>query len=323
MASEPSDRDRPYDYSIVVPVYRNEATLRPLVERLTALQAKLPGELELLFVIDGSPDSSVLVLRELLATASFGSQLISLSRNFGAFSAIRMGLSAARGRLIAVMAADMQEPPELVEQFFAQLDTGNYDVAVGTRSGRNDPALSAFASRLFWGTYRRFIQPDVPRGGVDIFGCTAQVRDSLVQLRESHSSLIGLLFWLGFRRVEVPYVRAPREDGRSGWSFRRRLKYLLDSTFSFTDLPITLLIALGAVAVAVSVVISVAVFIAWATGKIGVAGYTPLMLTLMMFSSVLVLGLGLVGSYVWRTYENSKGRPDFVPMLIEEFDGNG
>ena len=144
-----------------------------------------------------------------------------------------------------------------------------------------------------------------------------------MQLRESHSSLIGLLFCLGFRRVEVPYVRAPRPEGRSAWSFRRKLKYLLDSAFSFTDLPITLLIGLGATAVFVSVIISIAVLAAWAAGQIDVPGYTPLMLTLLMFSSVLVLGLGLVGSYVWRTYENSKARPDFVPMLREEFDGRG
>ncbi len=315
--------ERTFDYSIVVPVYRNEATLRPLVERLTELHLKLPGELELVFVIDGSPDASVLVLRELLATATFGSQLISLSRNFGSFAAIRMGLSAARGRRLAVMAADLQEPVELVEQFFKLLDSGDYDVAVGTRSGRNDPMLSSLASRLFWGVYRRFIQPEVPAGGVDIFACTAQVRDSLLQLHESHSSLIGLLFWLGFRRAEVPYVRAPRTEGRSGWSFRRKVKYLLDSAFSFTDLPITLLIGLGTAALTVSVIVSVGVLTAWAAGQIDVPGYTPLMLTLLMFSSVLVLGLGLVGSYVWRTYENSKGRPDFVPMLHEEFDGNG
>lgn len=315
--------ERAFDYSVVIPVYRNEATLRQLVARLTELEARLPGELELVFVIDGSPDASVLVLRELLATARFGSQLISLSRNFGSFAAIRMGLSAARGRHIAVMAADMQEPVELVEQFFHLLDTGDHDVAVGTRTGRNDPVLSSFASKLFWGTYRRFIQPEVPPGGVDIFACTEQVRDSLLQLRESHSSLIGLLFWLGFRRAEVPYVRAPRPEGRSGWSFRRKVKYLLDSAFSFTDLPITLLIGLGTVALAISVLVSAGVLVAWGAGSINVPGYTPLMLTLLMFSSVLILGLGVVGSYVWRTYENSKGRPDFVPMLREEFDGNG
>ena len=151
------DIERVYDYSIVVPVYRNEATLAALVERLIALDAKLPGELELVFVIDGSPDASVLVLRKLLSTATFGSQLISLSRNFGSWAAIRIGLSAARGRNIAVMAADMQEPPELVEEFFEELETGQYDVAVGVRTGRNDPLLSSFASRVFWATYRRFV----------------------------------------------------------------------------------------------------------------------------------------------------------------------
>jgi glycosyltransferase involved in cell wall biosynthesis len=317
-----SSDERTSDYSVIIPVYRNEATLRPLVARLSKLQRRLPGELELVFVIDGSPDESVVVLRELLEGATFRSQLISLSRNFGSFAAIKMGLSAARGRHLAVMAADMQEPIELMEQFFEHLDSGDYDVVVGRRSGRADPALSSLASRLFWGAYRRFIQPEVPPGGVDVFACSATVRDSLLQLRESHSSLVGLLFWLGFRRAEVPYVRAARANGRGAWSFRRKVKYLLDSTFSFTDLPITFLIGLGGAALVVSAFASVGVFVAWATGRIDVPGYTPLMLALLMFSSVLVLGLGLVGSYVWRTYENSKGRPDFVPMLHERFDGS-
>ena len=150
MTSEVSTTAWAFDYSVVVPVYRNEGTLPELIARLTELQARLPGELELVFVIDGSPDASVLVLRDLLPGASFKSQLISLSRNFGALAALKMGLSAARGRIIAVMAADMQEPVELVERFFELLDSGEYDVGVGTRTSRDDPVLqrAGFASLL-------------------------------------------------------------------------------------------------------------------------------------------------------------------------------
>lgn len=311
----------PPRFSVIVPVYRNEATLPELVQRLEALGDRLGGPLEVVFVVDGSPDDSLLVLRELLTDARMTSRLISLSRNFGSFAAIRMGLGAAQGDYLAVMAADLQEPVHLVERFFEILAGGDADVTVGRRDGRDDPLLSSFASRIFWGTYRRFIQPEVPAGGVDIFGCSSAVRDALLALKESHSSLIGLLFWLGFRRVEVPYVRAPRASGKSGWSFRRKLRYLLDSAFSFTDLPITLLIGVGAAGLCLSVVASIGVFVAWALGRVQVAGYTPLMLTLLIFSSILVLGLGVVGSYVWRTYENSKQRPAFVPMWVETFQG--
>lgn len=310
------------DYTLVVPVYGNELSLPELVERLSGLSAGLPAGLEVVFVVDGSPDKSLLVLRELLPTASFTSQLISLSRNFGSFAAIRMGLSAARGRYLAVMAADMQEPVELVERFFELLASGEADVTIGRRTGRDDPALSSVASKLFWKAYKRFILPEIPEGGVDIFGCTSEVRDALMGLRESHSSLVGLLYWLGFRRVEVPYRRAPREHGRSGWSLRRKIRYLLDSAFSFTDLPITILIALGALGFALSSAVSTAVFIAWVLGRVSVPGYTPLMLTLLLFSSILIMGLGVVGSYVWRTYENSKGRPSHVPMWHESYGGS-
>jgi polyisoprenyl-phosphate glycosyltransferase len=316
-----SDRPR---YSVVVPVYRNEATLPALVERLEELAGELDAPLEVVFVVDGSPDGSLVLLRRLLAEQGvFSSQLIALSRNFGSFSAIRAGLAAAEGELVAVMAADLQEPVSLVRDFFEGLESGTYDVAVGTRSSRSDPGGGARASRLFWSLYRRLVQPEIPKGGVDVFACTRQVAGELVRMDESHTSLVGLVYWLGFRRLEVPYDRLPRPEGKSAWSFRRKVRYLLDSIFSFTDLPITLIIALGAVGVVVSTVAGVAVLAAWATDQIDVAGYTPLILAVFFMTSLIIIALGIVGSYVWRTYENSKGRPGAVAMSHERFDGGG
>jgi glycosyltransferase involved in cell wall biosynthesis len=305
-------------------VYLNEATVAPLVERLEGLAAGLDGPLEVVFVVDGSPDGSLVVLSRLLPDVSaFSSQLISLSRNFGSFSAIRTGLAAAQGEFVAVMAADLQEPVSLVGEFFDVLRRGEHDVAVGTRTSRGDPVASARAARLFWWAYRKLVTPEIPKGGVDVFACTRQVVRELVRLDESHTSLVGLLYWVGFRRVEVPYERQPRPEGRSAWSFRRKLRYLLDSIFSFTDLPITVIIFLGAVGVAVSTVAGVTVFAAWATDQITVAGYTPLMLSLFFMASLILISLGIVGSYVWRTYENSKRRPDAVAMSHERFPGGG
>ena len=140
---------------------------------------------------------------------------------------------------------------------------------------------------------------------------------------ESHTSLVGLIYWVGFRRVEVPYDRLPRPEGKSAWSFRRKMRYLLDSIFSFTDLPITLIIALGVIGVAVSTMAGLAVLVAWATDQIDVAGYTPLILSVFFMTSLILISLGVVGSYVWRTYENSKGRPGSVTMTHERFGGGG
>jgi hypothetical protein len=158
---------------------------------------------------------------------------------------------------------------------------------------------------------------------VDIFGCTRQVVTELLRLDESHTSLVGLLFWMGFRRVEVPYERQEREEGKSGWTLRKKLRYMSDSIFSFTDLPITLLITAGVLGVVLSTVAGVAVFVAWLTGNVEVAGYTPLMLMLFLLCSSILLALGIVGSYVWRTYENSKRRPGAIPMQHEFYAPRG
>lgn len=306
-------------YSVVVPVYGNEETIPALLSRLATLSREIVGGFETVFVVDGSPDGSLLLLRRLLPESGLQAQLVTLSRNYGSFAAIRAGLAVARGEFVAVMAADLQEPVSLVEDIFAQLATGEFDVAVGVRSERNDPALSSVASRAFWGFYRRYVQKDLPAGGVDMFGCTRQVVTELLRLEESNTSLVGLLYWLGFRRAEVPYVRQEREHGKSGWTLKKKLRYMNDSIFSFTDLPITVLITAGFLGVVASVFAGVAVFIAWATGNVEVAGYTPLMLMLFLLCSSILLALGIVGSYVWRTFENSKQRPGAVPMHHEVY----
>ena len=325
MLSEASDGVAGGDrvrYSVVVPVYGNEATLPALIERLKIMAQGLDAPMEVVFVVDGSPDGSLLVLRKLLPMSGMPSQLVNHSRNFGSFAAIRTGFAVARGDYVAAMAADMQEPAELVEQFFEYLSSREYDVAVGTRSGRDDPLTTTTLSKTFWSLYRRWVHPDIPPGGVDIFGCTRQVAARLVALDESHTSMVGLLYWLGFRRVSIPYRRAPRSEGKSGWSFKRKMRYFLDSVFSFTDVPITVLTSIGVIGGIGTLLAGVIVTVARLTGATQQSGYTPLMLVMLMSTFTILFGLGVVGSYVWRTYENSKGRPDSVPMS-HEFFGSG
>lgn len=307
-------------YSVVIPVYTNEATLAEVIRRLEKVSADLDGPLEAVFVVDGSPDGSRLVLERLLPDAEISSQLVVHSRNFGSFAAIRTGMAAARGRYLGVMAADLQEPPELMLDFFSALATDQADVVVGRRESRADPALASWMSRAFWSLYRRLINPAIPRGGVDVFGCTRDVADRLLSLGEAHSSLVGLLYWVGYRRVEVPYARQARTSGRSGWTLHKRVRYLLDSVFSFTDIPISILSGVGVLGSAATALAGIIVFLNWLAGNIPEIGYTPLMLTMLFSTFILLSGLGVVGSYVWRTYENSKGRPGALPMSHRVYD---
>jgi glycosyltransferase involved in cell wall biosynthesis len=306
-------------YSLIIPVYRNEETLDALLAALHGIAAELDGRLEVVFVVDGSPDRSYPILRDRLPAAGFPSQLVCLSRNFGSFAAIRMGLETGQGPYYAVLAADLQEPPELIVSFFRTLESEPFDIAIGTRETRGDPLMQTLPANLFWKLYRRFVQPEVPLGGVDVFGCNLAVRDALLRLRESNSTLIGLLFWLGFRRKSIPYARRPRTAGRSAWTFRRKLRYLMDSCFSLTDLPVAVIMAIGLIGSVTSTLLSVAVFIAWLADMIQVPGYTPVILVMLNSFMATMLALGIMGSYVWRTFENTKGRPLYVPMKHEVY----
>lgn len=310
-------------YSLVVPVYKNESTLQQLLERLDELSGSLDETLEVVLVIDGSPDGSYALLRAELPKRAFDSQLVLLSRNFGSFAAIRMGLMAAKGRFVAVMAADLQEPPELVSEFFSILRQEPVDVVMGVRSERDDPATSKLASTLFWSMYRRLAQPAMPVGGVDMFGCTQQVRDIIVGMEEANSTLMGLVVWTGFRRKLVAYRRLPRPDGRSGWTLRKKARYMIDSLYAFSDLPVMLLTVIGLLGVAFSMSVSAVVFVAWLAGFVSVQGYTPLILTMLLSTSMILLGMGVIGGYVWRAFENTKRRPLFIPMSCETFRRSG
>jgi len=307
--------------SLVVPVYRNEASIPDLLGAVEELDRRLNGEFEAVFVVDGSPDRSLDLLTERLPLAPFKSQLLVLSRNFGSFAAIRSGLAAGRGDLFAVMAADLQEPLELVLSFREALGSGRYDVAVGCRESRADTFGSRLFSAVFWGLYRAVVQREVPRGGVDVFACTRRFRDEILALEESNSTLVGLIFWLGFRRAEIRYTRRPRKHGASAWSFRRKVRYLLDSCFAFSDLPIRLLSLAGIAGMLLSVVFGLVVLAARLGGRIEVPGYAATVLAVMFFGGLNSLGLGILGEYLWRTFENTKRRPGYVVFSRSEFPG--
>jgi glycosyltransferase involved in cell wall biosynthesis len=306
-------------FSIVIPVYKNELNIPDLGRQLNRIALEIDAPTEIVFVVDGSPDNSYTLIKNMLPSRHFSSQLIQLSRNFGSFSAIRAGLEHATGKYFAVMAADLQEPPELIKLFYQELISNQFDVVAATRTGRNDPGLSKLFSSTYWFFYRIFINKSIPRGGVDIFGCNTVFRSALIKLDESHSSLIGLLFWLGFRRKIIGYERKERALGKSAWSFSKKFKYFNDSIFAFSDLPIKILMALGILGVLLSSVISLLVLILKLSGNITVPGYAATALMISFFSALNMLGLGIIGNYIWRIYENTKARPLSVVMSAEQF----
>ncbi len=304
--------------SIIVPLYKSEENIPRLLRELERVCLISPVPVELVFVNDGSPDASGSLIQQALPTLSGAAQLIQLSRNFGAFAAIAAGLRHARGDYFTVLAADLQEPPELALDFLEHMRSGAADVTFGIRSKRADPAFSMFASTVFWALYRRLVNPEIPAGGVDVFGCNRKVRDQICSFKEVETSLVGLLFWIGYRRAFVPYDRQPRREGRSAWTFSKKINYLVNSIFNFTDLPIRILLTLGFFGMLLAIVGGVTVLFVRLAGKIHVPGYSAIVLVTLFFGGLTTTGLGIIGQYLWLCLQNTRNRPAFIVGSMQE-----
>jgi polyisoprenyl-phosphate glycosyltransferase len=309
-------------FSLVIPVYKNETSLTALIEELIRLNDVLDQKLEVVFSVDGSPDRCYEILSNSLHQFPFRCQLIGLSRNFGAFSAIAAGLEHATGKYFAAIAADLQEPPSLVVAFFRALAAGDADIVFGTREARADPLVSRVLSQTFWWIYRGIVNKDMPHGGIDVFGCNLLVRNRLLQFHESNTNLIALLLWLGYRRAFIPYARAARKEGKSAWTLRKKLRYCLDSIFNFTDLPVRLLLYMGTLGISTAILLAFVVAIARTLGNIRVPGYSALMIAVLLFGGVMSFGLGILGQYQWLTLNNARRRPNYIVAGHELWEGD-
>lgn len=301
-------------YSLIIPVYKNSKFIPELLLSLKEANNILKNKLETILVIDGNPENEFEILKEQLKKYSFKSQLISHSRNFGSFAAIKTGLENATGNYFAVMAADMQEPPSLVIKMFERLSKNQSNIIIGNRIKRDDNQLNNILSIFFWTIYQKYIQKEIPKGGVDVFACDLVVRNTLISLKENNSSLVGLLYWIGFKKEYIDYVRSKRKYGESAWNFKRKMKYMIDSIFAFTDLPINILINFGLIGILTSTSLSVMVLISKLIGSITVPGYTATLLIVSFFSSINLLCFGIIGLYIWRAFENTKNRPNTIIM---------
>ena len=296
-------------YTVVIPVYKNAESILQLISSLESSLAKLCSFTEVIFVNDGSPDDSSGIILSRARSSPLEIRIVQHSRNFGSFSAIRTGLEYARGDYVGVISADLQEPTNLLIDFFSALSNGDVDIVFGIRNVRNDPLISKIFSSAYWKTYRKFINREIPKSGVDVFACNRSVVNVLKTLRESNSSLIGMLFWVGFRRTFIKYDRLQRQQGKSSWSFQKKLRYMSDSVFAFSDLPIRAIRFVGFVGVSFTILFGSYLIYAAVDNRISVPGYAPIMLAILFGNSALLIALGILGSYIWRAYANSQMRP--------------
>jgi dolichol-phosphate mannosyltransferase len=229
--------------SVVVPVYYNADSLGRLAERLGLVAAGADWDMEVVFVDDGSGDASWARIQE-IARSLPRARGVRLTRNFGSQMAITAGLAEARGQAAAVLSADLQEPPELLPEMVAAWRKGATAV-LAVRRSRPEGLATRAAAGFYYRTLRRLAFSDMPSGGFDCFLIARPAIDFLVESREVHTSLPGLLLWGGFATALVPYDRTARQEGGSRWTFGKKLKYFLDAVISFSYAPLRWMSAAG------------------------------------------------------------------------------
>jgi hypothetical protein len=210
--------------------------------------------------------------------------------------------------------SDLQEPASVFKTFLEMLTRNEADIALGNRVSREDPFLSKLGATVYWWIYRRFINSAVPKGGFDIFAMHRHARDTIIELRELNTSITSQIGWIGFRQKYVPFHRQARASGKSSWTMIRKVKLFTDSIFGFTFIPITVITTIGFLSTAFFVTITGLTLIGSIIGLVNVEGYTTLVILVGLGNSVVILSLGVVGSYISRAFDNSKQRPNFVVM---------
>lgn len=304
--------------SLVVPVYYNEGSLPETVPTLAGVAREIAGEsFELVFVDDGSGDRSLDVLRELQTKAEFRIRIAQLTRNFGSMNALLAGLAVARGAAVGMIAADLQDPPELFKAMHARWREGARCV-YAVRTDREEGVFQKATAGLFYALLRRFALPGYPSGGFDFCLIDRQVADDVVRMREKNTHLMNLIFWLGYPAVCLPYVRRQRRHGRSRWTLAKKLKLFVDSFVAFSYAPLRLVSLLG-LALFLGAV-GYGAFLAYVRLAHGTPapGFTTLAALIALTAGIQMMMLGIMGEYLWRALDAARTRPPYViDRLIE------
>jgi dolichol-phosphate mannosyltransferase len=305
--------------SVVVPVYFNEHSLPALFDALLEVEKGLQErslQLELIFVDDGSRDGSLAVLRELKRRRP-ATKVVKLTRNFGAVHASKTGLRFVTGDCFLFLAADLQDPPELILEMADRWLQGSKFV-ICIRKGRADHPISRLLSGLYYRLVRLFVINNYPRGGYDL---GLMGREFLPYLLESAKNVNTPLFayWLGFQPETIDYVRRRREQGKSGWTFRKRVKFFLDSLLGFSIVPIRAISLIGVFVSLASFSYGAVIAFNALRGIRGVPGFATLAVTLSFLLGVVIMMLGIIGEYLWRIYDEVSRKPEAV--IEEVLDG--
>jgi glycosyltransferase involved in cell wall biosynthesis len=305
--------------SIAIPIHNEESVLPELVTRCIAvLDGILGGPHELLFVDDGSTDRSLSILEE-FALRDSRILVLSLSRNFGHQAALTAALDHVAGDATVLMDGDLQDAPEAVPFFLEKFFEG-YDVVYAQRARRKEPWLLRACYYVFYRLLARLSDVALPLDAGDFALLSRPVVEHLQRMPEHHRYLRGLRSWVGFRQIGIPVERSERHSGRSKYSVLRLLRLASDGIFAFSIVPIRAAAILGGISILVSTLFAIYSIFAKFVLHQSPKGFAALVLLITFLSGTLLFFLGLIGEYVGRIYEETKGRPHYI---IQRLIGGG
>ncbi|MBQ6575191.1 MAG: glycosyltransferase family 2 protein [Lachnospiraceae bacterium] len=302
--------------SIIIPVYYNADTLMLLYEDMKEKILGTLGDYEIVMVDDGSEDDSWKVMNQ-IRDIDENVKLVKLSRNFGEHAAILAGLSNCTGDCAVTKQADLQEDSELIVQMYEKWKEGN-KVVLAVRRERDEPAVKKFFANLYYSIVRKTIDSKMPKGGCDCYLIDRQAIEVLLRLDERNSSLTLQVLWIGFKSDNVYFHRKDREVGESKWTLSKKVKLVVDSMMSFSYFPIKFMSSVGFIMAILAFAWIIEVIVEFFVVGTPVRGWSTLMILVLFSAGMILIMLGVLGEYLWRTLDATRNRPVFIVDSIKE-----
>jgi len=298
--------------SIVVPCYNEEESVEPFFDRLSAVIHEMGIPFECIFVDDGSADNTLIKLNELHNRFPSEVRFIEFSRNFGKEAALLAGLRAARGNLVAVMDADLQDPPELLPKMAALIDDGYDSVATRRVDRGGEPPIRSFFARKFYKWMNRVSHVKLVDGARDFRLMNRKVVDSVLALTEYNRFSKGLFSWVGYKTAYVEFVNAPRLHGTTSWNFWGLFKYSIDGFVNFSSFPLQMSVIAGLVVSLSAFVSTLIVVIRALLMDYDTPGWASLLSVVLFLGGIQLLSIGVLGEYLGKLFLETKHRPAYL-----------
>jgi polyisoprenyl-phosphate glycosyltransferase len=299
--------------SIIIPCYFNEGNIPITKKELLKNEKDFPADVsfEYIMIDDGSKDNTLKELLKFKEENPEKVKVIKLSGNFGSYNAILAGMNYATGDCNVVLAADLQDPPELIVKMYEYWGKG-IKLVIANRENREESFITWVLSKFYHFLLRKFALKDIPSGGYDLVLFDKQLKNEVIKINEKNTNQIYLLSWLKYDYVNIPYTRKIREIGKSRWTITKKIKLFIDSFVSFSFFPIRLISGTGLILGLISFIYGLFVIYAKITGLVPIQGWTTIMVVLLLVSSFQMTALGIIGEYVWRAMDASRNRPNYI-----------